>query len=115
MNSVNLTGKLETEPEIVTKNGRGQFFYFKLRVLNENENGYDRINCAVYGEKCVQFYSKCKLNDIIEVSGPIKQRALKVQNITVQSYNVVVDKFNVIAPSKLELTPQKDIKDEYLE
>lgn len=114
MNSVNLTGKLETEPEIVTKNGKGQFFYFKLRVLNENSNGYIRINCAVYGEKCVEFYSKCKLNDMIEVSGSIIPSIQKVKDVTVHTYNVKVDTFNVINPAPTNFAPKNDIKDEYL-
>ena len=114
MNSVNLTGKLETEPEIVTKNGRGQFFYFKLRVLNENQNGYIRINCAVYGEKCVEFYTKCKLNDDIEVSGHIAPSIQQVKDVAVHSYNVVIEKFRFLNSAPVDYTPKNDIKDEYL-
>lgn len=114
MNNVSLTGKLETEPEIVTKNGRGQFFYFKLRVMNENSNGYNRINCVVYGDKCVQFYSQCKLNDFISITGAIIPSVQKVKGITVHSYNVMVDKFEVIVAAKTDFKPKNDIKDEYL-
>ena len=114
MNNVVLTGKLETEPEIVTKNCRTKFFYFKLRVLNENSNGYNRINCAVYGDICVDFYSKCKLNDFISVTGSIIPSIQKVKGVTIHSYNVMVSKFEVICAASTNFAPKNDIKDEYL-
>ena len=114
MNNVCLTGKLETEPEIVTKNGKGQFFYFKLRVMNETSNGYIRINCVVYGDLCVNFYSRCKLNDFISVNGSIIPSIQKFGKITVHSYNVMVNKFEVISSAPANFKPKNDIKDEYV-
>ena len=114
MNVVTLTGKLETEPEIVTKNGKGQFFYFKLRVLNENETAFIKINCLVCDEKCVEFYSKCKQNDYLSITGSIVPSVLKVQNLSVNTFNVKVSKFEVIASAPAKYKPKYNLKDEYL-
>lgn len=115
MNNVCLIGKLETEPQIVTKGGKGQFFYFKLRVMNMNENGYDKINCAIYDQLCVDFYSRCKVNDLISITGQLVPSNYLAKGIIVHSYNVVVNKFELIASSEVNYKPKSKIKDEYLE
>lgn len=115
MNNVSLVGKLEDEPQILTKDGTNRFFYFKLRVLNENGNDVDRINCAVYNEMCAIFYTNCKKNDVISITGRIIPNTYMVQGVIVHSYNVVVNKVEVVASEQINYRPNGKLKDEFKE